>query len=410
MGIRFLHTADWQIGMKANHVAKVAETVRSARLTTAERIVAVAKDEDVDFILIAGDLFEDNAVGNDVVHRVVHILEQATPIPVYILPGNHDLLSPGSVYERAAFRQVGNIHVLRSTEPILLHEGEVALLPAPITQKNSERDPTTHLQASDAPIRIGVAHGSPRIEGMYQPDDHPIALDAAARLGLDYLAIGHWHSWLELGPRMLMPGTHEPTKFDEASGYVALVTCEGGGAPPHVEQVAVNTLRWAEGSFQTDGTPDALERQVRTWVEGLADPKSTLVRVQLAGPMSAEVEAVLRELEDWLAVRTLYAEVDTRQTTPTLSQGRLREIAIAHPFLEGLLADLGRLATLAGPELPAFAEAAAGRDDDEDGGPIQALDVDELRALMRENDLEIDPDVIKEAIRQLAHRAGEVWE
>lgn len=422
MGLRFLHTADWQIGMKATHVAAVADVVRRARLETAERIVRLAKDQEVDFLLIAGDLFEDNAVGNDVVHQVVRILEQAAPVRVYILPGNHDLLTPGSVYERPAFRRAGaNVHVLRTAEPVRVRgkAGEAVLLPAPITQKRSETDPTTQFRrfeasgdgdgarASDSTCRIGVAHGSPRIEGMYKPDDHPIALNAAARYGLDYLALGHWHSWLALGERMLMPGTPEPTKFGEESGFAALVALEEAGTPPRMEQLGVQSLHWTEAAFRTEVGHDALERQVRAWVEGLEQPEKQLMRIQLFGPMTTETETMLLELEDWLAARTLHVAFDMRRTTPSLTEGRLREVAAAHPFLAGLLTDLAKLSGMAEPEALGYAEAAASGD-----GPslAEALSADELRALLREHDLELDPDVIKEAIRQLAHRAGEVWQ
>src|SRR5436853_182870 len=73
---------------------------------------------------------------------------------------------------------------------------------------------------------IGVTHGAPAIEGKHQPNDFPIALDAASRAGLAYLAIGHWHNWLaDLdGGRIVMPGTPEPDRFDhERCGFVSLV-------------------------------------------------------------------------------------------------------------------------------------------------------------------------------------------
>ena len=60
--MRFLHTADWQIGMKANHVGEAANQVREERLFAAHRVIETAKAKGVDFILIAGDIFEDNAV------------------------------------------------------------------------------------------------------------------------------------------------------------------------------------------------------------------------------------------------------------------------------------------------------------------------------------------------------------
>ena len=80
--MRFIHTADWHIGMGASHVPTVAETVRAARLETAGKIIDLARERKCDFILIAGDLFDSNAVSNELVHQVLRILGQADPVQV----------------------------------------------------------------------------------------------------------------------------------------------------------------------------------------------------------------------------------------------------------------------------------------------------------------------------------------
>ena len=54
--VRFFHSADWQMRMRARHVAKVADRVRAARLDTAGRTLALGQDRGVHFILIAEDL------------------------------------------------------------------------------------------------------------------------------------------------------------------------------------------------------------------------------------------------------------------------------------------------------------------------------------------------------------------
>ena len=412
MGVRFIHTADLQIGMKASHVAKAADEVRKARVETAGRIAALAKQKNVDFLLVAGDLFEDNAVGNDVVHQVLHALEKAAPTPVYILPGNHDLLVPGGIYERAAFRSgPRNVHVLRSTEPVMI--GDAALLPSPIQQKNSDRDPTrVFLETSSSAnerIKIGVAHGSPRIEGKYKPDDHPIALDAAERYGLDYLALGHWHSWLQINPRMLMPGTPEPTNFGESSGRAALVSIDAPGALPSVEKLQVAGLRWEERGFDAEAGASALDHDVKAWIGELEDPARSLVRVRLVGPITSDVEGIVVELDDWLRARVMYSEIDMSGTSFALSRGRLREIAASHPFVAGLLADLSTLAATAslGATDETFLSQAAAASEEE---PRAAgADPRALRELLRESGLELDADVVQEAMRQLGHCVGEVW-
>jgi len=50
--MRFIHTADWQIGMKAAHVGKAAERVRTARLETIRRIQHFARESIAEFVLV----------------------------------------------------------------------------------------------------------------------------------------------------------------------------------------------------------------------------------------------------------------------------------------------------------------------------------------------------------------------
>ena len=96
--MRFIHTADWQIGMRAVHAGAAAEAVRSARIETATKICRMAEAEAVDFLLLAGDTFENNAVDRGLVEQVGALLGGAR-CAVYILPGNHDPVQPGSVWE-----------------------------------------------------------------------------------------------------------------------------------------------------------------------------------------------------------------------------------------------------------------------------------------------------------------------
>ena len=96
--MKFLHTSDWQIGMKAESVGRMAERVREERLEAAKRVVQAARDNGAEMIVLTGDVFEDNAVDRLLVRKIGEIL-RAFPRPVYIIPGNHDPLVPGSVWE-----------------------------------------------------------------------------------------------------------------------------------------------------------------------------------------------------------------------------------------------------------------------------------------------------------------------
>jgi DNA repair exonuclease SbcCD nuclease subunit len=366
--VRFIHTADVQLGMRATDVPEVAERVREARFDTLGRVMALATEEAVDFVLIAGDLFEDNQVSAQTAYRAAGILADARPIPVYLLPGNHDPLTADSVYYRAAFgdKRPDNVVVLATPEAAVVSE-ECVLFPCPITQRQSTFDPTAGMQAglSVGPgvVRIGVAHGSLAIEGRHSPDDHPIAPDAATRAGVDYLAVGHWHSRYIHDPRTAYPGSPEASAFGERdSGTVLLVTVKESGALPHIEARPVGELQWLAWDVDLTSGSLALIEEQRRRAERLADRDKTLLRVVFRGAVAVDLIPALDDFEAWLhAQGLLYADVRREIAATEVLLSKLGRLAEQDSVLAGALADLQALADIggqrAGPDSPLSAES-----------------------------------------------------
>jgi DNA repair exonuclease SbcCD nuclease subunit len=283
--VRFIHTADWQIGMKAAHVGAVGKRVRSERLESARRVVDAANSRQADFIIVAGDTFEDNAVDRVLVQKVADILARFDG-PVYLTPGNHDPLVSGSVWEHAAWQSHSNLNVITEAKPIELDEATI--YPCPLFEKHSLADPTSWIDASGNPkISIGIGHGT--VEGIAQAEpDYPIPRDAASRSGLDYLGIGHWHSY---GPipstdgvvRLAYSGTHETTKFGERdSGNALLVEITGRGSAPVIESIRTGGLEWKVIEESLTDVGDAA--RVREQIESLSDAGKSLVDLRIWRP------------------------------------------------------------------------------------------------------------------------------
>lgn len=335
--MRFLHTADWQMGMKANHVGDAAAKVREARLDAAQQVVSVAREHGIDFLVVAGDLFEDNGVEGVLVQQVADILA-AVGKPVYIIPGNHDPVVPGSVWEHPVWSGVKHLHVLRQAEPVDL--GEALLFPCPLSEKFSRMDPTSWIDAcGESRICIGLAHGT--VEDIPSDDsDFPIPRNAAEERGLDYLALGHWHS-KKLYPssdgafRMAYSGTDEATKFGERdSGNVLIVEISERGVPPSITPVSTGTLNWEkiEKSVQTPDDLDSLVHEIETW----QDAERTLLWVVLEGLLFPEARNRLRRMEELLQARFFYGRLDDSGLVPSpkddtwidaLPAGYLRKVA-----------------------------------------------------------------------------------
>lgn len=406
--VSFLHTADWQIGMKASRVAAVAEDVRRARLDTAKRLMRMARESKVDFVLVAGDLFENNLVDNEAAHQVVQALSACSPIPVYVLPGNHDPLTPDSIYNRSVFRDYlpPNIHILRTNEAVAPVPG-VVLLPAPVMSKESYSDPTEQFQtpsevAQDS-IVIGLAHGSLRIPGKFQEHDFPIALDAAERFGLDYLALGHWHSfYLHSDGRTVYPGTPEPTGFDEqGSGAAAQVIIEARGLLPKIERLDTNTLFWQTREYDASGDPDHVVSCIKHDVDKIQDPSKTLLRLILEGHASSDNLQWLLDLQSWLRARLLYVEVDRSRLITRPVGPRLKKLADANPFLQAIVSDLANVAQALGRPVEGFPKDTAYSS----ASCLSNLDDDLQDNLKRWG---IQAEDVEEALQTLASIAEEV--
>ncbi|MCR9118116.1 MAG: DNA repair exonuclease [bacterium] len=310
--MKFLHTGDWQMGMKAARIGEAGRLVREERFQSATRVVEAANENQCDFLLVAGDTFEDNAVKRTIVQRVGDILAKFDG-PVYIISGNHDPLVPGSVWDHPVWN-ASNLHVIAEAKPIQLEGGW--LFPCPLFEKYSQSDPTHWIDASSHEgICIGVGHGT--VEGVPQEEpDYPIPRNAADRSGLDYLGIGHWHSFATYpspdgGVRLCYSGTHETTKFGEReSGNAVLVEINAAGEKPKLTPIRTGGLSWLTWPREISQLGELTK--IREAIEAIESPTTTLLSLRLSGLLLGEDQSELLRIKELLAAdagRFLYAEV-----------------------------------------------------------------------------------------------------
>lgn len=352
---RFIHSADWQLGARFKQFGAKGDVLRNARLETLRRALELGRKHSVDAFFIAGDLFEDNQVDERLVATVVELFREFPSFPVYLLPGNHDpFTGADSVWRRKAFlHPPSNVHLLIEEGVTKLGSG-MFLLASPLQQKVSTVDPSLKLDelAASLPkdaIKVGLTHGALKIEGKHQPNDFPIALNAASRAGLDYLGIGHWHNWLvgTDGGRVVMPGTPEPDQFDqERSGNVALVEIAGAGQSPHVQALPVATLTWKTLAYDFLAEESARASLEQALAALLPNAPHTILRVTLSGTASPNAVADLRT---WLGPATapfLVCQI-ADATRVALGPAELQDLRARHPILAQVLADIDALEIMA---------------------------------------------------------------
>jgi hypothetical protein len=250
MPISVIHTADWQIGKTFGNIpGDAGAMLREQRFQTIRRIALLARERAADAVLVAGDVFDSNAVKDETIRRAINAMEGFAG-PWVLLPGNHDAALAESVWTRImrwGIRE--NLLLATSPEPIMLADGRMVVLPAPLRRKQEVIDLTEWFDGAETPpgaVRIGLAHGSVANRLPEEAEaKNPIADDRADRARLDYLALGDWHGTREIAPRTWYAGTPEPDRWKENDpGNVLLVTIEGPGAQPSVEPIAVGHFGW----------------------------------------------------------------------------------------------------------------------------------------------------------------------
>src|SRR6187399_717678 len=68
--VRFIHTADWQLGLKLRYLQpERAAQLRLIRFQTVRAIAALARQRQADFVLVAGDVLDDNGLGATICNK-----------------------------------------------------------------------------------------------------------------------------------------------------------------------------------------------------------------------------------------------------------------------------------------------------------------------------------------------------
>lgn len=310
--MRFLHTADWQLGMTRRWLDEDAQARYSAaRRDAVAGLGTLAAETGAQFIVVAGDVFEDNQLAPQVVSQSLEAMRAIT-IPVYLLPGNHDPLDAASVYTSALFRDEcpDNVEVL-DTEGVHPVTPGVEIVAAPWRTKKPTTDLVADvladLPAADGVTRVLVAHGGVDLLDPDRTNSAVIGLaaldDALDRGVVHYVALGDKHSRTEVGGtgRVWYSGSPEVTNFDDVEsdpGHVLIVDIDDSdpNRPVSVEARRVGRWRFRTLHRQVDTATDI--DNLAAELDGLPDKDRTVLRLGLTGSLSVTDRADLDDRQE----------------------------------------------------------------------------------------------------------------
>ena len=304
--VRFLHTADWQLGMTRHFLGSESQPrFTAARVEVIRTIGALAAAEGCGFVVVAGDVFETNHVERQVVERALDAMAATPAVTFYLLPGNHDPLDAASVFRSPTFlrHRPANVVVLDAPGPVPVAPG-IELVAVPWHHKHPLVDLVADAMAgltADGTTRIVVGHGATDWLSADRANPAAIAaapLEAALADGrITYVALGDRHSTTSVGStgRIWYAGAPEPTDFREIDpGNVVLVDLADGTVT--AEPRTVGTWRFVAHEASLAGPADV--GALHTFLDAFADKARTIVRLSLVGQLGLVDMVTLDEVLD----------------------------------------------------------------------------------------------------------------
>ena len=377
--MKFLHTADIHldsplVGLAAYQDAPVQQ-LRTVTRDAFSRLVDAAIEEEVDFMVIAGDLYDGSWKDYNTGHyfcREMGRLNKAK-IPVYLLYGNHD--SESEMTKKLSLPS--NVNVFESRKPSTYR---IETLKVALHGRSYREAATFENLASSYPepiagwLNIGVLHTALGGYAAHQPYA-PCSLDELTVKGYDYWALGHVHEHaiLQKDPWIVYPGNLQGRHIREIGERGAvLVTADETGIQS-VERLCVDMLRWyvvdvdASVAATLQEVASLAGRAIEQLIFEVTVPMHLALRVRIIGKTTTHgelfgLETQLREeilgqvasqgadriwvekvkIETESSVGSL--NINTRSDAISELQGFLDEIDEDKQFHEFLLSELKPLA------------------------------------------------------------------
>jgi DNA repair exonuclease SbcCD nuclease subunit len=318
--LRLMHMADVHLGARHHDLGPQAAAQRERQFAAFKRAVDLAIAEKIELVLICGDLFDSNSQPRRSIERAAAELHRLIEkhIRVVIIPGTHDSYDAGSIFRvydvpsmvtGKSNDKSGKCVVLTDAlSSYTFPELDATVHARVFATKRAPGSPLAGFSPADAGkgtrLQIGMIHGSRYVPGQVENDDVIFTDAEIAASGLDYLALGHWHSFQQGragNTAWAYSGAPEPVQIDQdGAGQVLIVTLDP--QPDHsevrVEARAVGRTRLHKltvDGASLESQPDLVRR-----LGELADPDLVL-DVRLVGvtpdTLDLHLDEVAQQLE-----------------------------------------------------------------------------------------------------------------
>lgn len=359
--IKLFVTGDVHIGKKYDRYPEVKNQLIESRFECLTRCVRQAEQEQCDFFVLTGDLFDSaSTVSQRDVKRVVDILAGFGE-RVLVLPGNHDYYTGEEPVWKTFLAACGscdnNIQLITQMRPLSFDVGEERIVFYPALCQ-SKLSPTNNLgwiqqeKLEQDCYHVGLAHGA--LEGLSPDMKNEYFLMTERELNeipMDAWLLGHTHipypNVLKAdqdvkGYSIFNPGTPEQTDLsNNTTGVCFVITLDKQGAQTQVmaHSYQSGVIRFYDLAVCA-AAQDDLQQVLEKTILQIADRKTAVLRLTLSGVVKPEDYQSRREIYTSTFSNLITYEVDDEALCEQITKEKIRaefaEIGFAAQLLEQL--------------------------------------------------------------------------
>lgn len=334
--MKLIHCADLHLDsrMESGLSLEKAQERRLELLRTFTRMVEQAEKEQVEAVLICGDLFDARTISVHARNCVIDTVRMHPQITFYYLQGNHDLNSfldgDGQIPE--------NLKTF-GTDWTSYDKGNVTITGAEFSEETKD-DLLKRLVLDKSRQNIVMLHGTLTEYGRKDQTDTFSARDLRGK-GIDYLALGHIHSYrlerLDDRGVWCYSGCMEGRGFDECGekGYVVLEVAKG--------RITSSFMPFAERTLHevpVDITGMLTQEEIRRKVlqELTRIPKKDMVKIVLTGHVGLETERDPALVRKWLEDEHYFLKVKDETSVLIRPEDYQYDVSLKGEFVRLVLA------------------------------------------------------------------------
>lgn len=274
--MKIIHTSDLHLdsALTTRLDSKKVRERKNELVISFKKTVEYAKNSNTDAIIIAGDLFDSEKAGKRTQKSVLEIIASAPDVSFFYLSGNHER----NLISKSGFPLPENLKLF-GEDWTYFRCGDVNI----IGRSETAPDMFSKIMLNENEKNVIVLHGELRDRSDY---GGIIGIKDAEELAIDYLALGHYHSYSEVKISRrctaVYSGTPEGRGFDEAGpcGYVSVKIDQSGVSHSFVES-AKRTLRIIEANVTDTPSDMALIYKIEHALKDVSH--KDLVRICLVG-------------------------------------------------------------------------------------------------------------------------------